>query len=172
VGFFHSFSFRHGRGDQFTAAERNSVVYILRKRRLCSSRIEITWINIENATLFRYRFSVTSGFSIKEAPHVYLTSGIQERNKGFDLSEINTVIRSLQIPYEIMVISFPFYLKTACCICSVLIYLITVQNKALQNLCQMSVAHPVSVCSPSLSFQEGIGTEIGRFIQDTVKINI
>lgn len=78
--------------------------------------------------LFMHRLSAisSSGFSIKEAPYSYLMCKAGERNKDFNFSEINIVITSLQIPHEIMVIRFNFYLKTACCICSVLVYLINV----------------------------------------------
>lgn len=132
-GLFWLIPFRHGRWDKFTAATRNPVLYILRKRTLCNSRIEHTWINTGSATLFMHRLSAISsfGFSIKETPYSYLMTEPWERNKDFNLSEINIVIASLQIPHEIMVIRFHFYLKTACCICSVLVYLITVRNKAL-----------------------------------------
>lgn len=132
-GLFWLIPFRHGRWDKFTAAMRNPVICILRKRTLCNSRIEHSWINTGSVTLFMHRLSVisSSGFSVKETPCGYLMSEAWERNKDFNLSEINIVIASLQIPHEIMVIRFHFSLKTACCICSVLVYLITVQNKAL-----------------------------------------
>lgn len=147
MGLLHSFSFRHGRGDLFTAAKRSPVIYILRKRKLCNSSIEIGWINTRSDTIFRHRLSVSSssGSSIKGGS-TQLLNLRGTRNKDIDLSEINMVITGLQIPHDIMVIRFHFYLKTSCCICSVLIYLTTVQNKALQNLCQMSAVPPVSAC--------------------------
>lgn len=133
VGFFDSLPFRHGRRDQFTAAMRSPIVNILRKITLCNSRTEKNLINMGSATLYMHRLSAisSSGFSIEETLYNYLMSEAWERNKDFYLTEINIVIASLHISYEIMVIRFHFYLKTACCICSVLVYLITVQNKAL-----------------------------------------
>lgn len=89
-------------------------------------------------------------FSIKKTLYNYLMSETWERNKDFNLNEINSVITSLQIPYEIVTMRFRFYLKPACCICSVPVYLITVQNKTLFNPCQMSAIPTASVCVFSL----------------------
>lgn len=67
-GLFWLISFRHGKWDKFTAATRNLVVYILRKRALYKSRIGHSWINTGSATLFMHRLSAvsSSGSSIKE----------------------------------------------------------------------------------------------------------
>lgn len=130
--FFDSLPFRQ---DGTNSLQLQGVLLYIswEKQQLCNSRIQTSWINTGSATFFMHRLSAisSSGFSIKETPYNYLMSEAWERNKDFSLSVINIVITSLQIPYEVMVIRFHLCLKTACCICPVLVYLITVQNKAL-----------------------------------------